>query len=350
MKRQAGVIADPSSDTSQSPLDPEFLLAVLAVHRHLEPASQLRELARIVSEWAGAEAGFAFGAQNGQNGWSVVGSTLDDQDDRLERIARIPVVEAKRFVPEQSRMEEGFGSLAGAFRDWREGQPARSLLLAVRGPNRSCFGMVQLWFGDEGPEDAAVDRVHRFLQEVRQAVGQAQEVATMQQLIIKDDTAHCFNRRYFEEFLPEELARASRFRAPLSLIFLDMDGLKGVNTRYGHARGSRCLLEVSVRIRGRIRKFDKLFRFGGDEFCIVLPETECHGAREVAERVRDAIASRPFLAQEVGGDGVKMTASLGIAAYPLHARNKQELIQLADEAMQSIKKGDKDGVAVALGT
>ena len=93
----------------------------------------------------------------------------------------------------------------------------------------------------------------------------------------------------------------------------DMDNLKEVNRLYGHSMGSRTLYEVSVRVRARIRKFDKLFRYGGDEFCIVLPETEWHGALEVAERVRDEIAGKPFLVRELGDAGTRMTASLGVA-------------------------------------
>jgi diguanylate cyclase (GGDEF)-like protein len=127
-----------------------------------------------------------------------------------------------------------------------------------------------------------------------------------------------------------------------------MDNLKDVNTRLGHAAGSRTLLEVSERVRGKIRKFDKLFRFGGDEFCIVLPETEWHGATEVAERVREAISGRPFLAGARGVPGTQsMTASFGIASFPLHARTKEELVQRADRAMQSVKTTTKDGIATA---
>jgi diguanylate cyclase (GGDEF)-like protein len=173
------------------------------------------------------------------------------------------------------------------------------------------------------------------------------QVVGLRRLIIKDDTAACFNRRYFEEFLPEELARAARFRSPVSLIFLDMDNLKEVNTLHGHSMGSQTLLEVSRRIRNRIRKFDKLFRFGGDEFCIVLPETEWHGAVEVAERVREAIIMSRFLQEEIGGGGIAMSASLGIASFPLHARTQKDLISTADRAMQQVKKKSKNAVGIA---
>jgi diguanylate cyclase (GGDEF)-like protein len=191
-------------------------------------------------------------------------------------------------------------------------------------------------------------RLELLTEKTRPALDNALRMLAMRDLVIKDDTAQCFNRRHFEESLPEELARATRYRSPLSLIFLDMDNLKEVNTRFGHAMGSQTLNEVSQRVRSKIRKFDKLFRFGGDEFCIVLPETEWNGALEVAERVRESIVSRRFLEGHVNdGRGVRMTASLGIAAFPLHARNRADLIQCADRAMQRVKKSTKDAVGVS---
>jgi diguanylate cyclase (GGDEF)-like protein len=116
----------------------------------------------------------------------------------------------------------------------------------------------------------------------------------------------------------------------------------------GHAVGSKTLLEVSRRVRAKIRKFDKLFRFGGDEFCIVLPETEWHGAVEVAERSREAISTRPILIEELGAERApRMTASFGIASFPLHARTKEELVVRADRAMQSVKNTTKNAIAVS---
>lgn len=183
---------------------------------------------------------------------------------------------------------------------------------------------------------------------VRPALANAIQVRAIRELTIRDDTAECFNRRHFEEFLLEELARANRFKTPMSLIFFDMDNLKQINNRFGHAVGSRTLLEVSRRVRVKIRKFDKLFRFGGDEFCIVLPETEWHGAVEVAERSREAISARPLLLGPLGADRApRMTASFGIASFPLHARTKEDLVVKADRAMQSVKNSTKNAIAVA---
>lgn len=325
----------------------EILRAAMDAYRRWELQPVLNQLLNTAASWTGAERGFAFGPGFSGRGWSAAGLDGRPVVNADPPVHRIGVHQARALLPDGPELQPGFGSLASCFAAWpEERRPHRTLTVPVRDGDGQPHGVLLLLLAERA-DPGAIACVDALEREVRPAITHAIQVLGMQQLIIKDDTAACFNRRYFEEFLPEELARASRFRAPLSLIFLDMDGLKRVNTSHGHARGSRALTEVAARIRNKIRKFDKLFRFGGDEFCILLPETEWHGAMEVAERVREAIAGQPFLTRDLGPEGVNMTASLGIAAYPLHARNKQDLIQMADRAQQRIKKTTKNGVAVA---
>lgn len=165
------------------------------------------------------------------------------------------------------------------------------------------------------------------------------------ELVIKDDQTESFNRRYFETFLEEEISRCTRYRNSLSLIFMDVDNLKEINTRYGHAMGSRALKEVSRRVLSVIRRIDKLFRYGGDEFCVVLPQTAWQGAYEVAQRIRDAVSRTPFLVSDTGGR--VLTASFGIASFPFHTDSKDELINLADQAMYKMKVAGKNSIQVA---
>jgi diguanylate cyclase (GGDEF)-like protein len=165
------------------------------------------------------------------------------------------------------------------------------------------------------------------------------------ELVIKDDQTESYNRRYFESFLDEELNRSLRYRSPLSLIFMDVDNLKEINTRYGHAMGSRALRELSRRVIAVIRRIDKIFRYGGDEFCIVLPQTGWQGAYEVAQRTRGAISRTPFLVSDTGGRS--LTASFGISSFPFHADSKEELINLADQAMYKMKDAGKNSIQVA---
>ena len=190
-----------------------------------------------------------------------------------------------------------------------------------------------------------VDRVGRLVPELLPALVNAILVERYKELTIKDDQTESYNRRYFERFLSEEVYRAHRYGTNLSLIFLDMDNLKEVNNRYGHAMGSKALREVSRRLVGSIRGSDKLFRYGGDEFCVVLPETDPRGARELAERLRVALAAKPFLVHDT--PGMPLTASFGIASYPEHSRTSLGIVKSADRAMQRIKQAGKNSIGMA---
>ena len=328
--------------------DPEFVQALLNAHRHLEIPQLLQALLEPTLRWSGPGVGIGLGPgeEEGRRLVPVTASSAMD-DRRVRALAGVEVERLKKWLPAGGKMFDGLGPFEAVMTDWSDPPPAASLALPVVGPVANWAGVLLLLL-DETPDERAVGRSCHLLRMARPAIANALRLLAVRELVIKDDTARCFNRRHFEEFLPEELARASRFRSPVSLIFLDLDNLKQVNNRFGHSMGSRTLYEVSVRIRSRIRKFDKLFRFGGDEFCIVLPETEWHGAMEVAERVRDAVASRPFLVRELEDKkGIGMSASLGIASFPLHAREQRELVQLADRAMQKVKNSGKNAIGVA---
>jgi diguanylate cyclase (GGDEF)-like protein len=326
--------------------DREILEALLEVHRRLELHELLRVLLNTAREWCGARAGFLY--------------RIDEAGVRLMPTESVPEGEGGTItVPGGIDRKEAEDLLAG--RDeasWADlgpfagGKGSRksdpnAVALPVTGSDGTFVTLLLLLDVPE-PDDASRERIHTLLKLAAPAVDNAVRVDSMKELIIMDDTADCFNRRHFEESFPEELSRATRFRSSLSLIFFDLDNLKTVNSNHGHSMGSRTLFEVSVRVKSKIRKFDKLFRFGGDEFCILLPETEWHGALEVAERVRESIAGQNFLVGRISVPaGVKVTASFGIASYPLHARTKEDIILRADRAMQRIKSGTKNSIAIA---
>ena len=165
------------------------------------------------------------------------------------------------------------------------------------------------------------------------------------ELTIKDDLTEAYNRRYFDRYLEEEFLRAGRYGSNLSLIFFDVDNLKEVNVKYGHLIGSKTLQEIAHRIILTVRGIDRVVRYGGDEFCIVLPETDTQGAYQVADRIRNTIASDPFYVNDIVQ--VHLTGSMGIASYPAHAATRDELIRQADRAMFAIKNRTKNAIGVA---
>lgn len=165
----------------------------------------------------------------------------------------------------------------------------------------------------------------------------------LQQKTIQDDLTTAFNRRHLDAYLDEELERVRRYGRTFSILFLDLDHLKDVNNRHGHLAGSRVLREVAQLITGKLRKSDRIFRYGGDEFVVTLPETGDEGALCVAERLRRLVRSHRFLA--TSGPAVRLTASFGVATSPQDGVVQNDLIRAADQAMYLIKTKTRDGVA-----
>lgn len=326
--------------------DPSVGEAAMAAYRRLDIADQVRALLPFCAEWIADSVVVGYSVAEDRRELTPVGHAGADPSAETTFLPVNPERLAE-WLPEGATTFVGFGPFEALVENWTGVPPASCVALPLESEEGRCAGLILACLR-AAPTNGTVERMRQLGDELRPALSNALKVLALRELVIKDDTASCFNRRHFEEFLPEELSRANRFRAPVSLIFLDMDNLKQVNDRFGHAMGSRSLFELSSLVRSKIRKFDKLFRFGGDEFCIVLPETEWHGALEVAERVRDAINRQAFLEGHIpGGQGVRLSASLGIASFPLHARNQAQLVQRADRAMQQIKKLGKNAIGVA---
>jgi diguanylate cyclase (GGDEF)-like protein len=167
-----------------------------------------------------------------------------------------------------------------------------------------------------------------------------------EQLTITDDLTKLFNSRYLNVYLGREIKRCKRHGIPLSIIFLDLDGFKSINDRYGHLAGSGTLTEVGRILAEGVRESDILARYGGDEFVAVLPETPASGAIVIAERLRKSIEENRFL--QSMGLAARISASFGIASYPDHALTPEALIQKADQAMYRVKEREKNGIEVAV--
>jgi diguanylate cyclase (GGDEF)-like protein len=164
-------------------------------------------------------------------------------------------------------------------------------------------------------------------------------------LSVTDELTHLYNSRYLHQVLRRETKRSVRSGRPLSLLFMDLDGFKGINDTYGHLSGSRALVEVAAVLRGSARETDVVARFGGDEFALVLPDTGAVGAMAVGNRVRERVAAHPFLA--VDGLNLHLTASVGVATLPDVAASAEALLRAADTAMYAVKDRGKDGVQAA---
>ncbi len=203
---------------------------------------------------------------------------------------------------------------------------------------------IPLVAGDKVTEEVSAS-VNKYLRMVARVLGNIYQLTRSQDLAMLDDLTKAFNRRFFETYLDEEIERSRRYGTLFSIIFLDLDELKTVNSKHGHLIGSRTLQEVAKRILSAVRGIDKVVRFGGDEFCIILPQTDEHQAVAVASRVRKAINGNAFRLEP--NIEVIVTASFGIASFPTHAITKDNLIRQADAAMYQVKSTTKNAVGIA---
>jgi diguanylate cyclase (GGDEF)-like protein len=149
-----------------------------------------------------------------------------------------------------------------------------------------------------------------------------------------------FNVRHFEAALEQELARAGRFKRPVSLLMIDVDHLRHVNEARGHLAGDKALRLVTQELRRATRDYDVPARWGGDEFCLLLPETTHVGALAVAERIRAGV-------ERAGGeDGTGLTVSIGVASIPWRGVAPEELLSRADAAAYLAKFSGRNAVAL----
>jgi diguanylate cyclase (GGDEF)-like protein len=163
--------------------------------------------------------------------------------------------------------------------------------------------------------------------------------------IIIDETTTLYNRKYFENAIVNELKRSERYSQHLSLIICDLDNFKKINDTFGHLVGDKVLRETAKIIKNNIRDgIDVAARWGGEEFVIVLPFTDVDSAYKIAERIRVNINSYKYSGLP---ENYVITASFGLATYPVHAKTKNDLFKKADEAAYISKKNGKNRVTIA---
>jgi len=176
------------------------------------------------------------------------------------------------------------------------------------------------------------------------ALENARYVQRIHELTITDDCTALYNARHLNFVLDSEIYRSIRYGYEFSVIFIDLDHFKQVNDRHGHLAGSKLLWHVGTLIKGHLRLIDYAFRYGGDEFVVLLPQTSKRNALMVVRRLRELLNSTEFLAEE--GLKVKVTASFGVASFPGDARSRRDLLRLADEAMYLVKNTTRNNIAL----
>jgi diguanylate cyclase (GGDEF)-like protein len=177
------------------------------------------------------------------------------------------------------------------------------------------------------------------------AIENARWVEKIQELTITDDCTGLYNARHLYKTLETEVYRSSRFGYEFSVLFIDLDHFKAVNDTYGHLIGSKLLAEIGYLIKAQLRLIDFAFRYGGDEFVVLLPQTGKDQALVVARRLRDGLRASVFCKEE--GLNLNVRASIGLSTFPHDARTAHDVIRQADGMMYMVKNSTRDNIGVA---
>ncbi len=197
---------------------------------------------------------------------------------------------------------------------------------------------------DELAKSEELKRLHEALQREHEALNAAN--ARLEMLATTDVLTNLPNHRALQSLLEQECERTRRFGHDLSVLFFDGDRFKQVNDTYGHATGDMVLQELGSRTRGVLRMGDTVGRFGGEEFLVILPETNQQEAQVLAERLRSAVAALPLATSAVEG-GIAITISIGVASYPHEGVTASELCEQADQAMYWAKRLGRNQIRTA---
>jgi diguanylate cyclase (GGDEF)-like protein len=187
----------------------------------------------------------------------------------------------------------------------------------------------------EAYDEATLAHVQPLADSVALAFENVRLFQKTREMSITDEVTPLYNFRFFHQILDRELKLVDRYKSTLSLIFVDLDRFKPINDQFGHLRGSRVLREVGFLLRAAVRETDYPARYGGDEFVVILPQTDTEAAVALGEKLRQMIEGHTFLQEE--GINASIGCSLGVATYPVDARSKEALIRLADERMYKDK-------------
>ncbi|AGL21097.1 diguanylate cyclase [Actinoplanes sp. N902-109] len=219
------------------------------------------------------------------------------------------------------------------------------------------LGVLALYdrLGADEFDDADLLTLRTFAGQAGVAVHNVRMHEEAQRLSLTDPLTGLWNYRYLRESLRREVERASRFGRMFTVLVLDLDHFKEVNDTYGHAAGDTVLGEFARRVRMALREVDVAFRQGGEEFVVLLPETDAYGGIIVAERLGAATRDVPVRieprAKEQSGVAmtVSISVSIGIAVYPEHGGSAQQVLDAADDALYAAKKAGRDTYRLADG-
>jgi len=222
----------------------------------------------------------------------------------------------------------------------------RSIICVPLRSKLRVLGVIQLVnVGMENFSDQEVFFLQSLCDYAAIAIENARSVEKIQELTITDDCTGLYNARHLFKTLETEVYRSARFGYEFTVLFIDLDHFKQVNDTHGHLIGSKLLAEIGYLIKAQLRLIDYAFRYGGDEFVVLLPQTGKDAALTVAKRLRDTLRTSLFCKEE--NLNLNVRASMGVATYPHDAKTPPDIIRQADDMMYLVKNTTRDNIGIA---
>lgn len=186
-------------------------------------------------------------------------------------------------------------------------------------------------------------RLKRVLRERKMTQDRTQILERLKELAITDDLTKLYNSRHFYHQLENEINRFNRYQRPLSLLLIDVDHFKEYNDAHGHLEGDKVLHKIARLITSCLRTMDTAYRYGGEEFTVILPETTCDAAMAVSQRINDVVKNELF----IENNQRNISVSIGVTEY-LPGENLTEFVRRADKAMYMAKEGGRNRTSLLL--
>lgn len=251
---------------------------------------------------------------------------------KAERESRDYLTAHKRAAGKKNRYQ---------LRKRRNTNGSRQLSIFLRNPQ---YGSILLWGIDQPVYRKKLREILALIEYVELGLRNLSKLADVRLQTYLDDLTELYNARYLRVALKSIIEDSKSRKQSFSLLFVDLDRFKQINDEHGHTVGSEVLVLIGKTLKNSVRKHDAVFRYGGDEFVILLKNTAEPRAREVGERLRRMVEKRTFIVQE---KALQITVSVGVAVYPQHASTLEELLKLADHAMYEAKRRSRNAVHVA---
>jgi len=228
---------------------------------------------------------------------------------------------------------------------WKKDDSKQRLYLFLGEAKGQTYCLAVSGFLTNQIEDETLDYLSKFIENTFYYISKINDLDKLKGLVHIDDVTGLYNQRKLSSDIQSAIQKHSMLGQEFSVLFIDIDHFKNINDKYGHIVGTKLLIEVSKILQDKLRESDLVYRYGGDEFIMIVPNSDVKVAKIIGERILKAISQHAFKIDQAGE--IHISVSIGVAIFPHDARDKEEILNIADVMMYQAKKGGRGRVCHA---